>query len=81
MRNKSEETRKRDIARSWEWQKNNIKNFTLKLNKVTDKEIIELLEHTPNKTDYIRQLILKDMKQKSLKFVAKIYLQIKYCML
>ena len=62
MRNKSEETRKRDIARSWEWQKNNIKNFTLKLNKVTDKEIIELLEHTPNKTDYIRQLILKDMK-------------------
>lgn len=38
-----------------------LKNTTIKLNPDIDMAVIEKLDSVPNKTDYIRQLILRDL--------------------
>lgn len=43
-------------------KKEGYKMFTLKFNKVSDKDVIEYLETQENKTDFIRSLILREMK-------------------
>ncbi len=39
--------------------------FVTRFSKASDKLIIEKLESVENKTDYIRQLILKDIEKES----------------
>lgn len=46
-----------------EWKKANNKQYAFRFNKVTDKEIIELLDSQEDKTDFIRNLILKELKR------------------
>lgn len=46
-----------------EWQKAKKIRFTALLDKKQDASIIAKLKSVPNKTDYIRQLILKDIGQ------------------
>lgn len=45
------------------YDKANCRQFLLALNKRTDAVIIKKLDEVPNKTDYIRQLILKDLEK------------------
>ena len=47
-----------------DYYKKSYRNFIFKLNKVDDAEIIEYLESQDNATDYMRQLVIKDMKNK-----------------
>lgn len=44
------------------WQKANTTIINFRLNNEKDKSVIDKLKSVPNKADYIRQLILKDMK-------------------
>lgn len=61
----------------WDWKKNkmnkqsensikydkvNTKRVYIKLNKNTDKDILDYLGGIPNKQGYIKELIRKDMK-------------------
>lgn len=40
------------------------KRFEFVMDKITDKKIIEWLEKQPNKGQYIRNLILQDIKKR-----------------
>lgn len=51
----------RDMKNHAEWEKTNIRQITLKLHKVNDKEIIDFLETKPNKRAYLVELIKRDM--------------------
>lgn len=59
----SKETIQKNIERSKEWNKTNLKSVTIQFNKVSDKDIIDKLNEVSNRTDYIRQLIRKDIEQ------------------
>ena len=48
--------------RQWRYDKDHTKAVHLKLNKVTDADILEWLEHFPSKQGYIKQLIRIDIK-------------------
>ncbi len=54
-----DEIKKKSIQHRQEKQK----QFCIAFNTENDKEIIEKLQSVPNKIDYIRQLILKDLVQ------------------
>lgn len=41
------------------------KRFEFQMDEFTDKKIIEWLNKIPNKGQYIRDLILKDLKKRS----------------
>ena len=45
-----------------EWRKKKSTAFTIKLNNETQKDVIMRLEGVPNKTQYIVDLIRKDLK-------------------
>lgn len=45
------------------YKKKNIKKYCLELNYKTDSELIEKLENVPNKQGYLKELIVKDMKE------------------
>lgn len=45
-----------------ETHKDKFKSYHLKFNKSDDAEVIFRLDTVPNKVDYIRQLILNDIK-------------------
>lgn len=45
------------------YNKEKTKTYLLRLNKETDKDIIELLEDTDNKTGYIKSLIREDIER------------------
>ena len=61
---KDEETSKKATTRRMnEWNRENKVAICLRYHKVYDKELIEKLNSVPNKNDYIRQLILKDMQK------------------
>lgn len=49
------------IKASAEWNKANIRYIRAAFNVDTDAEILAKLDSVPNKTDYIRQLILADI--------------------
>ncbi len=63
-KNATKETIQKNIKRSNEWNRKNLKPLTIQLNKVSDKDIIEKLNSVSNKTEYIRQLIRKDLNKK-----------------
>ena len=44
------------------YKKLNYKQYAIRLNKVKDKKIIKYLDKQEDKTNYIKSLILKDMK-------------------
>ena len=47
--------------RSSAWNKANTKAVIVRFNKESDKEILAKLDRVDNKTDYIRDLIAKDI--------------------
>lgn len=47
--------------------KKNAKYVTLKLNKNTDKDILEYLDTLDNKNGYLKNLIRQDIKNKKIK--------------
>lgn len=44
------------------YDKDNTKRVFIKLNKNTDKDILEKLDNVPNKQGYIKELIRSDIK-------------------
>lgn len=44
------------------WNKKNLKQFIFAFNKNSDADVIERLERVPNRTDYIRELVRKDIE-------------------
>lgn len=48
------------------YDENNTIQVKLKLNLKTDKDIIEALERSGNKQGYIKELIRKDLKEKTI---------------
>ena len=46
-----------------EYEKTNYRRITFKFNVANDLEVIERLEAQDNATDYVRKLILKDIKE------------------
>lgn len=63
-KNATKETIQKNIKRSNEWNKKNLKSVTIQLNKVSDSDVIEKLNSVSNRTDYIRHLIRKDLNKK-----------------
>ena len=65
-----EDKRKRQRAYEAKYKKKNIRFYTIQFSKKTDAEIVEYLDNLDNfggnRRDYLRQLILKDMKEKGL---------------
>lgn len=47
---------------SMKYDKDNTKRVFIKLNKNTDKDILEKLDNVPNKQGYIKELIRSDIK-------------------
>ena len=43
------------------YQKKSMKTISIRFHKTNDKDVIEKLESVENKTDYIRQLIKKEL--------------------
>lgn len=56
---------KAQVKASNKYDKENTKNINLRLNKKTDKDILDFLETVePSKMGYIKNLIRNDMKSK-----------------
>lgn len=58
-----EKSQKTQTYYSNQWKKKRQKSILLAFNKDADTEILEYLESVPNKTDYVRQLILADIAE------------------
>lgn len=56
---KTSEAKRRAVAK---YDAANTRFFGLKLNKNTDAELIEKLEHEPNMQAYIKELIREDLR-------------------
>ena len=52
---------KDSIERSSEWSKEHMRTVSFRFNKESDKDVIERLDSVPNKTDYVRSLVRKDI--------------------
>lgn len=46
------------------YERENCLRFGVKFNNKTDAEVVNKLKSVPNKTDYIRQLVLNDINSK-----------------
>jgi len=58
-------TNKAQLAAIARYNKENTKTYLLRLNKETEKDIIDWLEDTDNKSGYIKDLIRKDISQET----------------
>ena len=47
-----------------EYIKKNMRQFMVKVNRITEPELLEWLESQPNKQGYIKELIIADMQSK-----------------
>ena len=54
---------KNDQAARERWRKANTKIVTVRFRLEEDKNVLEKLDSVANKTDYIRNLIINDIKQ------------------
>jgi hypothetical protein len=54
------------IKRNAEYNKNNTVRLEIKINRNTEAEILEHLEQIPNKSGYIKQLIIEDIAKKKI---------------
>lgn len=62
-----EETKKFDKKKyDLEYKNANLKQFTFTLNKEYDADIIEFLGILPNKTQFVKELIRKEIKKRKL---------------
>jgi hypothetical protein len=52
------------IKRNIEYEKKNVVQVLVKINKNTESEILKHLEQQENKSGYIKQLILEDIAKK-----------------
>ena len=59
------QTKKERMEYIRQYEKVNVKAYRLRLNKITDKDVIDKIEEQPNKINYIRQLILADIRKAS----------------
>ncbi len=50
------------VKRHSAWQKKNCRNVMLRFFLKSDADVIAKLDSVPNKTEYVRSLILKDIK-------------------
>ena len=58
---KTGKTYESTIRATMAWSKTHVKQIKINMNLDTDAEILAKLDSVPNKTDYIRQLILADI--------------------
>ena len=54
---------KEQIAKITEWQKENVKQYTIRFNRNTDADILKVLEGQESVQGYIKRLIRKDMNK------------------
>ena len=54
------------IKRNIEYEKKNVVQVLVKINKNTENEILKHLEQQPNKQGYIKQLIIEDIAKKKI---------------
>lgn len=54
---------KNNLACNEKWRKAHTKIINVRFNTETDKEVLDKLASVGNKADYIRQLILEDIKK------------------
>ncbi|MBQ6800124.1 MAG: hypothetical protein IJP08_03330 [Bacteroidaceae bacterium] len=54
---------KKEHEKIQEYIKKNMRQFMVKINRVTEPELLEWLESQPNKQGYIKELILADMEK------------------
>ena len=62
-RQKIYQTEEEKRSANEQWKKLNTTNFTIRLYNSTDADVIAKIKSVENKTDYIRQLILKDISK------------------
>lgn len=62
MAEKMPKWRENQLKYNSDYQKENIKQITLKLNSLTEKELIDFLDTKDNKQGYIKALIKADME-------------------
>lgn len=48
------------------WKKKNTQLITMRLNKYTDRDVLQFLKSLPNKQGYIKELVRADMKLKGI---------------
>ena len=53
------------LKRDNDYNKKNILQILVKINRLTESEIIEHLEKQQNKNGYIKKLIIEDMKKEN----------------
>ena len=56
-----EQRKKAQLKADYAYKRRAQKAFTIRFHKENDKEVIHKLRTVPNRVDYIRQLILKDL--------------------
>ena len=62
MENKNTKAYKNKLAYIKSYNKRTFRQIILRFNQTTDKKILDHLDRQKSKTDYIRQLIVRDMK-------------------
>ena len=55
---------KKEHEKIQEYIKKNMRQFMVKINRVTEPELLEWLESQPNKQGYIKELVRNDLAQK-----------------
>ena len=55
--------KKYELKATAKYQKANMKSFQIRFHNTHDRDVINKLQSVENKTDYIRQLILSDLKK------------------
>lgn len=54
---------KNAAERTAAWSKAHIKTVSVRLNVETDGDVISRIDEEPNKTDYIRELVRRDIRR------------------
>jgi len=55
---------KKDAIRVSKWNRAHTKNVSLRFNVEEDAEVLKRIAVQPNKTDYVRRLVKKDISKK-----------------
>ena len=61
----------KEVGKQWEYDKTHTKQIKLKLNRVTDKDILEKLDQTENVQGYIKSLVRSDIERSMDKMKSK----------
>lgn len=55
-----------------EWNRKNMKNISVSVHQRTEKELLDWILSKPNRSDYIKGLIIADMKKSQKQDVANL---------